>query len=118
MTQYIHRDSGQTYLYVKTCKTKVNGMWEDGIIYEAEFGDTYVRTQKDFDNRFKRFATDKEFCLAAMSKFREAFEGISGSDVKEQLIESGFIHVDEFGRTFVRVEDMGVKEEGGNEPKQ
>ena len=53
----IHKTKGCVETIVETCKVKINGEWQDGVIYQGidyntNLPMTFVRTKGDFENNF------------------------------------------------------------------
>ena len=53
---YKHIRTGALYSVLTTCQVKIGGEWFDGLMYIAipENGEVFVRTQKQFNEKFEK----------------------------------------------------------------
>lgn len=59
-TKVKHKTKGMIETITGTCKVKVNGIWQEGVIYEGNdihTGElmTFVRTREDFEKDFELY---------------------------------------------------------------
>lgn len=59
-TKVKHKTKGMIETIIGTCKVKVNGIWQEGVIYEGNdihTGEqmTFVRTREDFEKDFELY---------------------------------------------------------------
>lgn len=57
-TKVKHKTKGMIETITGTCKVKINGKWEEGVIYEGNDVHTgepmvFVRTKEDFEKDFE-----------------------------------------------------------------
>lgn len=50
--EYIHYKNKKSYIPVDTCKIQENDSWIEAIIYKADDNNLYVRSKKEFIEKF------------------------------------------------------------------
>lgn len=50
--QYLHYKNKKSYIPVDNCKIQENDLWIDAIIYKADDNNLYVRSKKEFIEKF------------------------------------------------------------------
>lgn len=51
--KYIHLKTNNYYIRIKDTIVKIEGIWQDCVIYQNKEGQQFVRLKEDFENNFK-----------------------------------------------------------------